>query len=110
MFIGSPVFGMILEVFGLLNLFGNMFPVILAVAKTMPGIGPILNNIGNNNKNDSSKKESRRQSDRFEESSVRGYDDAYGESSAKGMMMAMEDHDDKMLIEIGMMMNTIDCN
>ena len=42
--IGSPVFRMILEVFGLLNLFGNMFPVIMAVAKTMPGIGPILTN------------------------------------------------------------------
>ena len=47
--VGSPVFGIALEIFGLLNLFGNMFPVILAIAKNMPVIGPILS--GNNNGN-----------------------------------------------------------
>jgi len=41
-FIGWPVFGIALEAFGLLNLFGNMFPLALAVLKTMPGIGPLL--------------------------------------------------------------------
>ena len=47
-FVGHPVFGMILEAFGLLNLFGNMFPVLMAIAKNMPVIGPLLN--GNDNR------------------------------------------------------------
>jgi hypothetical protein len=41
-FVGHPVFGIVLEVFGLLNLFGNMFPVAMAILKQMPVIGPIL--------------------------------------------------------------------
>lgn len=52
--VGSPVFGIALEIFGLLNLFGNMFPVVMAIAKNMPVIGPILsgnNNNGNSNGN-----------------------------------------------------------
>ena len=42
-FIGWPVIGICLEIFGVVNLFGNMFPVALAILKTMPIIGPILN-------------------------------------------------------------------
>lgn len=49
-FIGSPVFGIVLEVFGLLNLFGNMFPMLMAIARTLPGIGPLLSNSNNSNK------------------------------------------------------------
>ena len=41
-FIGWPVFGIALEAFGMLNLFGNMFPLAMAVLKTMPVIGPLL--------------------------------------------------------------------
>jgi hypothetical protein len=41
-FMGSPVFGIILEFFGLLNLFGNMFPVVWMMAKNLPVLGPIL--------------------------------------------------------------------
>eukprot|EP00980_Cylindrotheca_fusiformis_P010216 scaffold2271_cov130-Cylindrotheca_fusiformis.AAC.11 len=41
-FVGWPVLGIILEVFGVLNLFGNMFPVAMAILKTMPVIGPLL--------------------------------------------------------------------
>jgi hypothetical protein len=44
--VGWPVFGIALEVFGLLNLFGNLFPVVLAVAKQMPIVGTILNSGG----------------------------------------------------------------
>jgi Got1/Sft2-like family len=45
-FIGWPVIGIALEAFGMLNLFGNMFPVALAVLKTMPVIGPLLRGDG----------------------------------------------------------------
>lgn len=41
-FIGWPIFGIILEVFGLLNLFGNMFPMAMMILKNMPVIGPLL--------------------------------------------------------------------
>lgn len=41
-FLGWPVLGIILEAFGVLNLFGNMFPVAMAILKTMPVIGPLL--------------------------------------------------------------------
>jgi len=40
--VGWPVLGIALEVFGLLNLFGNMFPIAMALLKTMPVIGPLL--------------------------------------------------------------------
>lgn len=41
-FLGWPILGIILEAFGFLNLFGNMFPVAMAILKNMPVIGPIL--------------------------------------------------------------------
>ena len=44
--IGWPVFGMGLEIFGLLNLFGNMFPIVTAMLKQMPVIGPLLKGNG----------------------------------------------------------------
>lgn len=51
-FIGWPIFGIILEVFGLLNLFGNMFPMALMIMKQMPVIGQLLKkNAGKNNNN-----------------------------------------------------------
>lgn len=41
-FIGWPILGLALEIFGLLNLFGNMFPFAMALLKQMPVIGPML--------------------------------------------------------------------
>mmetsp|Transcript_2895 Transcript_2895/g.4678 ORF Transcript_2895/g.4678 Transcript_2895/m.4678 type:complete len:337 (+) Transcript_2895:105-1115(+) len=41
-FLGSPVFGIVLEVFGLLNLFGNMFPMVAVVMKQMPVVGTLF--------------------------------------------------------------------
>jgi len=51
-FVGWPIFGIAFEVFGLLNLFGNMFPMVMAIAKNMPVIGPLLSGgaRGNNNR------------------------------------------------------------
>jgi Got1/Sft2-like family len=39
---GSPLLGIVLEVFGVLNLFGNMFPLLVVFVKQMPVIGPLL--------------------------------------------------------------------
>jgi hypothetical protein len=41
-FMGKPRMGILCEAFGLLNLFGNMFPLLLAVGKRMPIVGDIL--------------------------------------------------------------------
>jgi hypothetical protein len=37
-----PIFGIILEGFGFINLFGNFFPIALAAMRTMPVIGDFL--------------------------------------------------------------------
>lgn len=53
-FIGWPVFGIALEIFGLLNLFGNLFPVVLALAKQVPVVGTVLNAGGSSGRRSSS--------------------------------------------------------
>ncbi|KAJ1432612.1 hypothetical protein B484DRAFT_327244 [Ochromonadaceae sp. CCMP2298] len=41
-FWGKPKLGLIIEIFGLLNLFGNMFPMLLAVGRNIPVVGDII--------------------------------------------------------------------
>ncbi|KAJ1453874.1 hypothetical protein M885DRAFT_522588 [Pelagophyceae sp. CCMP2097] len=38
-----PIVGMVLEMFGFMNLFANFFPLALSAARTMPVIGNFLN-------------------------------------------------------------------
>jgi hypothetical protein len=45
-FVGWPVLGIALEIFGLVNLFGNMFPFAMMMLKSMPIIGPMLRGEG----------------------------------------------------------------
>ena len=45
-FVGWPLFGIVLEAFGVLNLFGNMFPIAMLMLKSMPIIGPLLRGEG----------------------------------------------------------------
>ncbi|KAI8454811.1 Got1-domain-containing protein [Phakopsora pachyrhizi] len=42
-FIKYPFFGILIEMFGFLNLFGDFFPVVLTFLRQMPVIGQILN-------------------------------------------------------------------
>merc|ERR1712160_197098 len=42
--VGWPIFGIILEVFGIMNLFGNMFPLLKMFLKQMPVVGGIFDN------------------------------------------------------------------
>ncbi|KAG8998010.1 Golgi Transport [Tulasnella sp. JGI-2019a] len=37
-----PIIGMLVEVFGFLNLFGDFFPVIVTFLRQVPGIGTVL--------------------------------------------------------------------
>ena len=36
---------MLVEIFGLLNLFGNMFPMLLAIGRSLPVVGDIIKGI-----------------------------------------------------------------
>jgi Na+/proline symporter len=45
-FVGWPIFGMALEVFGILNLFGNMFPMFWVVFKNLPIVSSITKSSG----------------------------------------------------------------
>ena len=62
-FIGHPVIGILLEAFGILNLFGNLFPIAMVFLKQLPIIGPMLDD-----------KKNKRGGGRRQQSS-RGYDD-----------------------------------
>lgn len=41
-FTGRPRAGILMEIFGLLNLFGNMFPLLLAMGRNLPVVGDII--------------------------------------------------------------------
>ncbi|KAL3823225.1 hypothetical protein ACHAXA_003504 [Cyclostephanos tholiformis] len=47
--VGHPVIGILLEVFGLLNLFGNMFPLVRMMAKNLPVVGGLFGGGGGGN-------------------------------------------------------------
>lgn len=84
-FIGSPVFGIILEVFGLLNLFGNMFPVLAVVMKQMPVVGTLFKGSG---KKSSSPKQ---RDDRYYDDDS---NDRYGSGDKYGERYGDDDTDD----------------
>ena len=44
-FWGKPRLGIACEIFGLLNLFGNMFPLLLALARRLPIIGDVISSV-----------------------------------------------------------------
>lgn len=71
-FIGWPILGIILEAFGFLNLFGNMFPFAFAILKQMPVIGPLLKGNFRKNNDDFSSRDYSRNSNQFDD-----YDDRY---------------------------------
>ena len=48
--VGHPFFGMILEVFGFLNLFGNLFPIVKVMLRTLPGVGNLFGGNGDSKK------------------------------------------------------------
>ena len=50
-FIGWPIFGMALEAFGILNLFGNMFPMLWAIVKNMPFFSMLTKSSGSSSRN-----------------------------------------------------------
>ena len=67
-FVGHPVLGILLEVFGLLNLFGNMFPLVMMMARNVPVLGGLFSGSNSNGGGGSRRERRRRESD---------YDDRY---------------------------------
>ena len=49
-FWGKPRLGIACEIFGLLNLFGNMFPLLLALARRLPIIGDVISSVEGGNR------------------------------------------------------------
>jgi hypothetical protein len=70
--IGWPILGIALEVFGVLNLFGNMFPVLMILLKQMPIVGSLLKRSGDNS---SSRSKSKRNSYRDDNYRYDDYED-----------------------------------
>mmetsp|Transcript_11817 Transcript_11817/g.16906 ORF Transcript_11817/g.16906 Transcript_11817/m.16906 type:complete len:197 (-) Transcript_11817:571-1161(-) len=87
-FIGWPIFGIALEIFGLLNLFGNMFPVLIVVMKQMPVVGPILNGITGKSKGKGKGKGAAARKNKYQSQSRDDddyyYNDADADADAKG--------------------------
>lgn len=71
--VGHPVIGILLEIFGLLNLFGNMFPLVMMMAKNLPVVGGLFG--GNNGGSGGKRRESRYNDDRYYEDE--GYEREY---------------------------------
>jgi len=85
---GHPVLGIFLEIFGLLNLFGNMFPVALALLRQMPVVGSLFK-VGQDRGKDRNKRP--RRSDRYEES--RGYEESRDYDNYSGYNDGDQDFD-----------------
>lgn len=86
--VGWPIFGIILEIFGIMNLFGNMFPILKILLKQVPVVGGIFDNGSTNKKSRKPQKKyyededyyagrenSRRERDRYEEEN--SYEERY---------------------------------
>ena len=71
-FVGHPVLGILLEVFGLLNLFGNMFPLVMMMARNVPVLGGLFSS--SDKKGSSGRKERKRTESDY-------YDDGYYDDS-----------------------------
>ena len=72
-FVGHPLIGIILELFGILNLFGNMFPLVLIMAKNLPVVGGLFGGSGSSS---GGTKRRERESSRYNEDDDRHYNDA----------------------------------
>lgn len=71
---GHPIFGMALEVFGLLNLFGNMFPLLMMFLRSLPVVGDLIPEKKKATKSSRNSNSSGGNRDR-----QRRYDDYYGD-------------------------------
>lgn len=72
--VGWPIFGIALEIFGLLNLFGNMFPVAMVLLKQLPIFGTLLNKNNNSSGGSRKQKKSSQYNDNYQD---QDYDDRY---------------------------------
>ncbi len=46
---GRPILGMALEIFGIMNLFGNLFPLLMVMLRQVPFLGELLPSSSSNN-------------------------------------------------------------
>jgi len=72
--IGHPLLGILLEVFGLLNLFGNMFPLVMMMVKNLPIVGKLFGSNNGGNRGEK-RKESRYNEDKYYEEEYNRWDE-----------------------------------
>lgn len=89
-FVGWPIFGIILEIFGLLNLFGNMFPFVKLLLRNTPGLSSFFGNGSNGSskskrrRNDDYDDDYYRDSDRYHNGQDDRGNDGYGDGRGGG--------------------------
>jgi len=71
---GHPFLGILAEVFGLLNIFGNLFPVLMVFLKQVPILGTVLK-AGSNNNGSSGLKKKNSSRQQYQEEDDYYYDD-----------------------------------
>jgi len=89
-FVGWPILGILMEIFGLLNLFGNMFPLAMYFLRSLPGVGSLFPKNDNGRGRPKSKRRDYDDYDPYEryhdegEEKDYGDDDGYGGGSGGG--------------------------
>ena len=73
--VGHPIIGIAMEIFGLFNLFGNMFPFAMMMLKNLPVVGNLFK--GGSGSKGSGKRKSRYEDDRYYEEERYGGRDEY---------------------------------
>ena len=72
--VGHPIIGIAMEIFGLFNLFGNMFPFAMMMLKNLPVVGGLFKG-GSGGSSGSGKRKSRFEDDRYYEEERYGRDE-----------------------------------
>jgi len=75
--IGWPIFGIMLEIFGILNLFGNLFPLLKVLLGQVPGLGGLFTDRSRSRKKKNREKRNNRDDDYYSHRDKTNDDDEY---------------------------------
>lgn len=65
--VGHPVIGILLEIFGLMNLFGNMFPLVRMMAQNLPVVGGLFGGGSSSSRNGGGGNGGKRRESRYDD-------------------------------------------
>ena len=75
--VGHPIIGIAMEIFGLFNLFGNMFPFAMMMLKNLPVVGSLFKGGSGGSSGSGKRRSSRYEDDRYYEEERYGGRDEY---------------------------------